>query len=102
MKSSLKIVMVGAPGSGKGTQASRMTKELNIPHISTGEIFREYIANKHPLGNKIKEFPEGTFAFLGSDGRCCRLNVYHVLILIALFSALRHSVLLLFLSIVRL
>ena len=56
MKSSLKIVMVGAPGSGKGTQASRMTKELNIPHISTGEIFREYIANKHPLGNKIKEF----------------------------------------------
>lgn len=48
--------MVGAPGSGKGTQASRLTKALGIPHISTGEILREYIANGHPLGNRIKEF----------------------------------------------
>lgn len=56
MKNNLKIVMVGAPGSGKGTQSSKMTVEYGIPHISTGQIFREKVASKHPLGKLIESY----------------------------------------------
>ena len=48
------IVMLGAPGSGKGTQAVQLAKELNIPHISTGEIFRYNIKNQTELGIKVQ------------------------------------------------
>lgn len=50
------IILMGPPGSGKGTQAVRLTKELGIPHISTGDLFRENISNKTPLGDKAKGF----------------------------------------------
>ncbi len=50
-----KIVMLGPPGSGKGTQAKFLAKELNIPAISTGQIFRDAIKAKSPLGLKVKE-----------------------------------------------
>ncbi len=50
----MKIVLLGAPGSGKGTQAATITKEYNIPHISTGDIFRANIKNGTPLGLKVK------------------------------------------------
>ena len=56
MKNNLKIVMVGAPGSGKGTQSSKMTVEYGIPHISTGQIFRKKVASKHPLGKLIESY----------------------------------------------
>ena len=39
----MRIILLGAPGAGKGTQAIKLSKELNIPHISTGDIFRENI-----------------------------------------------------------
>lgn len=51
----MKIVLIGAPGSGKGTQASLIAKEFNIAHISTGEIFRENIEQQTALGLQIKE-----------------------------------------------
>ncbi len=51
----MKIVLLGAPGSGKGTQANFISNEYNLPHISTGEIFRDNIKRKTPLGVKIKE-----------------------------------------------
>jgi len=51
----MKIVLLGAPGSGKGTQASYISEKYGIPHISTGDIFRDNIKNKTPLGLKIKE-----------------------------------------------
>ena len=51
----MKIILLGAPGSGKGTQASFITEKYNLPHISTGEIFREHIKNQTPLGVKVKE-----------------------------------------------
>ena len=51
----MKIILLGAPGSGKGTQASLITEKYNLPHISTGEIFRENIKNQTPLGVKVKE-----------------------------------------------
>lgn len=51
----MKIVLLGAPGCGKGTQAEKISKEYNIPHISTGEIFRDNIKRKTPLGVQIDE-----------------------------------------------
>lgn len=44
------IVLLGAPGAGKGTSAKRITQKYNIPHISTGDMFRDAIKNKTPLG----------------------------------------------------
>lgn len=49
-KNSQVIILLGAPASGKGTQAKFIAKELNIPHISTGDLFRENIKNKTKLG----------------------------------------------------
>ncbi len=53
--SSLVIVLLGPPGSGKGTQAVRLCKALEIPHISTGDLFRSNIKNETALGLKVKE-----------------------------------------------
>ena len=44
------IVMLGAPGSGKGTTAKILAKKLNLPHISTGDMFREQIKKETELG----------------------------------------------------
>lgn len=55
----MKIVLLGAPGSGKGTQASRISEKYNLPHISTGDIFREITKSGTPLGDKIKEIIDG-------------------------------------------
>nr|WP_275940448.1 adenylate kinase [Herbinix luporum] len=48
--------MLGAPGAGKGTQAKKIAQEFGIPHISTGDIFRENIKNNTQLGIKAKEY----------------------------------------------
>ena len=52
----MKIVMLGAPGAGKGTQAKRIAAKFSIPHISTGYIFRANIKNNTPLGAKAKSY----------------------------------------------
>ena len=51
----MKIILLGAPGSGKGTQAALISKLLGIPHISTGEIFRDNIQRQTEIGKKIKD-----------------------------------------------
>lgn len=52
----MKIIMLGAPGAGKGTQAKRIAEKYGIPHISTGDIFRANIKEGTELGMKAKEF----------------------------------------------
>lgn len=52
----MKIIMLGAPGAGKGTQAKQIADKYDIPHISTGDIFRANIKNKTDLGKKAKTY----------------------------------------------
>lgn len=52
----MKIIMLGAPGAGKGTQAKRISAEFSIPHISTGDIFRANIKEGTELGIKAKSY----------------------------------------------
>lgn len=52
----MNIIIIGPPGAGKGTQAATIIKEFAIPHISTGDMFREAVANETELGKKAKEF----------------------------------------------
>ena len=52
----MKIVMLGAPGAGKGTQAKMIAAKYEVPHISTGDIFRANIKNGTELGKKAKEY----------------------------------------------
>lgn len=50
------IILLGAPGAGKGTQASKLTEAYNIPHISTGDIFRANIKGETPIGLVAKSY----------------------------------------------
>ena len=52
----MKVIMLGAPGAGKGTQAKQIADKYSIPHISTGDIFRANIKNGTELGKKAKTF----------------------------------------------
>ena len=52
----MKIIMLGAPGAGKGTQAKKIAEKYSIPHISTGDIFRANIKNGTELGMKAKTY----------------------------------------------
>ena len=52
----MKIVMLGAPGAGKGTQAKMISEKYGIPHISTGDIFRANIKENTELGQKAKTY----------------------------------------------
>jgi len=51
----MRIVMLGAPGSGKGTQAQRIQKDHGLPQVSTGDLLRRAVADKTPLGQKAKK-----------------------------------------------
>lgn len=54
----MRIVLVGPPGAGKGTQAAFLAKNLSIPHISTGDLFRSNISQKTELGKLAKSYIE--------------------------------------------
>lgn len=69
----MKIVMLGAPGAGKGTQAGRIAKKEGIPHISTGDIFRENIKNGTDLGKEAKGYMDK--GLLVPDELVCNLVV---------------------------
>ena len=69
----MKIIMLGAPGAGKGTQAKRLAEKFGIPHISTGDIFRANIKNNTELGRKAKEYMDQ--GLLVPDELTCSLVV---------------------------
>ncbi|HBA70440.1 MAG TPA: adenylate kinase [Lachnospiraceae bacterium] len=52
----MKVIMLGAPGAGKGTQAQMIAKKYNVPHVSTGDIFRANIKNGTELGMEAKKY----------------------------------------------
>ena len=52
----MRLILLGPPGAGKGTQAANLVKKYNIEHISTGDIFRANIKNETTLGKKVKEY----------------------------------------------
>ena len=69
----MKIIMLGAPGAGKGTQAKKIADKYQIPHISTGDIFRTNIKNGTELGKKAKSYMEQ--GLLVPDSLTCDLVV---------------------------
>ncbi|MBE9374996.1 adenylate kinase [Saccharopolyspora sp. HNM0983] len=52
----VRLVLVGPPGAGKGTQAAVLSERLDVPHISTGDLFRANIGNETPLGQKAQSY----------------------------------------------
>ena len=69
----MRIIMLGAPGAGKGTQAKRIADKFGIPHISTGDIFRANLKEGTPLGLKAKEYMD--HGLLVPDDLTCDLVV---------------------------
>lgn len=51
----MKLLFIGPPGAGKGTQADRVAERLGIPHISTGDMFREHVSKNTELGQKVEK-----------------------------------------------
>ncbi len=54
--SEMNVILLGAPGAGKGTQAAVLCKEFSVPHISTGDMFRQAVQAQTPLGLSAKSF----------------------------------------------
>jgi adenylate kinase len=52
----VRLVLVGPPGAGKGTQAAVLSKKLGVPHISTGDLFRAHISEQTELGREVKRY----------------------------------------------
>lgn len=52
----MRIVLVGPPGAGKGTQAARLAERLDAPHVSTGDLFREHMKNGTELGKEAQRY----------------------------------------------
>lgn len=50
------VILLGPPGAGKGTQAKRLASELSLPHVATGDLFRENLSQGTPLGERAKSF----------------------------------------------
>ena len=54
----MKLILLGPPGSGKGTVAEKLAKDFNLKHISTGALLREEIAKDTPIGRDVKKYVE--------------------------------------------
>ena len=52
----MRLVLLGPPGAGKGTQAKKLVERFHLSHISTGDIFRENIKNQTELGKKVESY----------------------------------------------
>lgn len=67
----MNIILLGAPGAGKGTQATKISDVYKLPHISTGDIFRENIKNQTPIGLEAKSYIDK--GLLVPDEVTCRI-----------------------------
>jgi adenylate kinase len=54
----MRLLLIGAPGAGKGTQATRIAEHFNVAHISSGDLLREHVAKDTAIGRRAKEFME--------------------------------------------
>ena len=54
----MNIILLGAPGAGKGTQATKISEKYRLPHISTGDIFRDNIKRQTPVGLLAKSYTD--------------------------------------------
>ncbi|MGW7297449.1 adenylate kinase [Streptomyces sp. NPDC054829] len=52
----MRIILIGPPGAGKGTQAVALSERLGVPHISTGDLFRDHVARRTPLGQEARRY----------------------------------------------
>ena len=52
----MRLLLIGAPGAGKGTQATRLAERFNIEHISSGDLLRQHVKDQTSLGQRIKEY----------------------------------------------
>ena len=52
----MRLVLIGPPGAGKGTQAKRLSQRFSVPHLSTGDLLREAVLKKTPLGKKAEPY----------------------------------------------
>ena len=73
----MKIIMLGAPGAGKGTQAKKIAAKYAIPHISTGDILRDNIKNNTELGQKAKTTPLMTAQTAFCPQKTCYFSYPH-------------------------
>ncbi len=55
----MRLILIGPPGAGKGTQAQRLADKLKLPHVATGDIFRRAISEETPMGKKAKAYLDG-------------------------------------------
>jgi adenylate kinase len=67
----VRLVLVGPPGAGKGTQAVRLAERLDVPHISTGDLFRANLSEMTPLGEEAKRYMDA--GDLVPDDVTCRM-----------------------------
>ena len=54
------VIFIGPPGAGKGTQAKELARRYGVPHLSSGDMFREHVSRGTPLGLKAKPMPAHT------------------------------------------
>ncbi|MFD5752970.1 adenylate kinase [Streptomyces sp. NPDC127033] len=55
----MRLVLLGPPGAGKGTQAGLLAAKFDVPHVSTGDLFRTHVAEETPLGLEVREYLSG-------------------------------------------
>jgi len=63
------VLLMGVPGAGKGTQAKRLSTRFRVPHISTGDMFRDLAGDTSPLGRRMREYMQGA-SYVPDDLAC--------------------------------